>query len=523
MDDCSRLRIMVDLTPVRPGGETGGAKYFIFEFLRFIGERYYSDFEFVFLTSSANHCEIRQQLARSCDELVCVREEAGFSMPVASAYSPKEQLWLSPLADLAIELKTNVVYCPFGMVDYACPGIPTVTLIVDVLHRDYPYTLSPDGVEFRERFFAEAVARSDYFQCISQFTTKRMIALYGVENARLFHTYIPIHHRLGSSPDSALSGVLPVKGFFYYPANAWIHKNHESLLLAYRIYRQRVGDTAWPLVLTGHEDARFAQLKAITVNLGIAENTHFLGFVSKETLAQLWHAAGALIFPSLHEGFGIPLLEAMQHATPILANDACSIPEVGGEACLYVDARKPLELAEGLWRIAHDMDLCKKLIAAGTKRLQAFSLEQEAGKLADCFQRCASGWPRFSMSGIYVDGWISEAAVLSLPPCEGRGVVEIVFTTHAPQARLLVYLGDRPFGSFRCADYRERGIRIPFAGPQRFLRLRVIGAEHLSVDVDHRRHGVHLARLAFIDSAGTETILWPKASLLEEGSCCESV
>ena len=517
-----RLRIMVDLTPVRPGGETGGAKYFIFEFLRFIGTNYYKEFQFVFLTSSANHHEILRSLARSCDELVCVREEAGSNPPTASAYSPKERLWLSPPPDLAIQLNVNVVYCPFGMVDYACPGVSTITLIVDVLHRDYPHTLPVNGVAFRESFFREAVKKSDYFQCISQFTINRMLEFYGVENTRSFYTYIPIHDRLnfGSTVTANYLDSFSLKssGFFYYPANAWVHKNHEVLLLAYRIYRQRLGDAAWPLVFTGHEDARFMRLKEVATSLGIIDKVHFLGFVSEENLSQLWNAAGALVFPSLHEGFGIPLLEAMQHQTPILAHHGCSIPEVGGEACLYVDARKPLELAEGLWRIAHDVELRQRLISAGAERLQAFSLEREAGKLADCFRHCADTWPRLSMSGVYVDGWISEHAVLSLPQHQDGGVVEIRFIAHAPHARLLVYLGNVPFGSFCCADYRQRGVRIHFVGPHQFLRLRVMGAEHLNGGVDHRRHGVQFTHVTFMDAAGIETMLWPVPLVLEESS-----
>lgn len=272
------------------------------------------------------------------------------------------------------------------------------------------------------------------------------------------------------------------------------------------------------MVLTGHEDGRFLRLKEVATSLGIIDKVHFLGFVSEDNLSQLWNAAGALVFPSLHEGFGIPLLEAMQHKTPILAHHGCSIPEVGGEACLYVDARKPLELAEGLWRIAHEMDLRQKLILAGAERLQAFSLEREAGKLADCFWRCADIWPRLSMSGVYIDGWISEDAVLSLPQHQGGGVVEIRFIAHAPQARLLVYIGNLPFGSFCCADYRQRGVRIHFVGAHQFLRLQVIGAEHLNGGVDHRRHGVQFTRVSFMDAAGIETMLWPVQSALEEAS-----
>lgn len=110
--------------------------------------------------------------------------------------------WLSPPPDLAIQLNISVVYCPFGMIDYACPGIPTVTLIVDVLHRDYPYTLPAEGVAFRENFFCETIKKSDYFQCISQFTIDRMMEFYGIENTRSFCTYIPIHDRLNLISES---------------------------------------------------------------------------------------------------------------------------------------------------------------------------------------------------------------------------------------------------------------------------------------------------------------------------------
>jgi glycosyltransferase involved in cell wall biosynthesis len=123
-------------------------------------------------------------------------------------------------------------------------------------------------------------------------------------------------------------------------------------------------------------------LEEIRDGLGLRDRVHFLGHLDDAAFAALWSRAGALVFPSLSEGFGIPLLEAMRFGVPILAAQTGSLPEVAGDAALLVDATDPRALAEALRRLAIREGLREDLVARGRARLNAFSLELEAGRLA---------------------------------------------------------------------------------------------------------------------------------------------
>jgi glycosyltransferase involved in cell wall biosynthesis len=301
----SSLRIAIDLSLLRPRGENGGIKPFAFEYIRELARIEGEAVTFVFLTWSCSHDEVRA-LARPHDELVCVRHTDDSPLSEVSGWREGEVLWLNPPPTLLVQLKVSLLYAPLGSAEFACPGVPLVVTVADVLHRDYPLTLEPHVVAHRESVFQDLVKVADRYQCISSHTASRLIELFGVDPARAFRTYIVIQERLDCTK---ASGDRPIpEQYFFFPANAWQHKNHKTLLVAYRLYRHLAGPGAWELVLTGHDDDAMRGVLAAAQSLGIAEHVRFFGHLSDTEFAAVWRHAGAMVFPSLHEGFGIPLL-----------------------------------------------------------------------------------------------------------------------------------------------------------------------------------------------------------------------
>lgn len=356
------INVGVDLMLMQPGGANGGVKPLVYSFLAEIARSRGRTFRYVVFAQPELARELTAFL-RPCDELVCATQP--------STLNP--QLSTSPL---------SVLYAPFGRSSLFRPGLPTVSLIVDLLHRDLPAALPPEEVHYRHQWFQQLVTSATFFQCISHSTASRLQLHYSVEPARCFVTHIPVHQRLATgSPAAAAS---PITGpFFFYPANSWPHKNHETLLAAYQLYRSAAPTDAWPLVLTGYPDARMQSLAEHATTRGLRDHVHFLGHVDDAHFIALWRAAGALVYPSRHEGFGIPLLEAMAFKRPIIASNTTSLPEVGGDACLYIDPNDVASLASALTRIASDAALRATLVQRGTERLAEFSLPREAAKLAD--------------------------------------------------------------------------------------------------------------------------------------------
>lgn len=145
---------------------------------------------------------------------------------------------------------------------------------------------------------------------------------------------------------------------------------------------------AWPRVLAAHPDAQLvlpgaptpheAELRAQAAALGVASSVDFRGFVPADELTDLYRSATCFVFPSLREGFGLPLLEAMGHGVPVVSSRAPALPEAGGDAALYFDPHDVAALAGELARVAADPALRARLAEAGRERAAAFSWRASA-------------------------------------------------------------------------------------------------------------------------------------------------
>jgi hypothetical protein len=162
--------------------------------------------------------------------------------------------------------------------------------------------------------------------------------------------------------------------YFLYPAKVWPHKNHETLLLAFDKFR-RSGQEAsrYKLVLTGDPDG-FQRLASSFPS----ENVVHLGIVSTAELARLYKEAAGLVFPSLFEGFGIPLAEAFGFGCPVICSDTTSLPEVAGDAALFCDPTDASALADNMLSLVSNPALRSTLISAGYKRASIYNWSRSA-------------------------------------------------------------------------------------------------------------------------------------------------
>lgn len=347
------LVVGIDLLLMQPAGANGGVKPTVYSFLAEIRRANPHTFRYVFFAQPELVPEL-EPMRQSHDVLL------------HAADNPP------PL---------DVLYAPFGRSPLMRPDLPMVSLIVDLLHRDLPEALPIEEVNYRHEWFSQLAASQAHFQCISHYTASRLRHYYGVSVERCFVTHIPVHTRLAGAPAETAAANPIGRPFFLYPANSWPHKNHETLLRAYQDYKHTAGHAAWALVLTGHLDDRMRTLHEFARDLGLAEDVYFLGHVKDAEFARLWRSAGALVYPSLHEGFGIPLLEAMAFDCPVIASDTASLPEVGGDACLYIDPRRAESITAALRQLSSDAALRQRLVTAGRRWVRQFSLPKEAQKL----------------------------------------------------------------------------------------------------------------------------------------------
>ena len=140
------------------------------------------------------------------------------------------------------------------------------------------------------------------------------------------------------------------------------------------------------LVIAGRPGWAYGDtLKRIKAERGV----RYLGHVDDATLSALYRSAAILAFPSLYEGFGLPLLEAMAHGLPAVVGNAGALPELAGGAAIVVDPEDVLSIAAGLERFLSDASLREQLGAAGKQRAAQFTWERAASTTRDVLRRIA--------------------------------------------------------------------------------------------------------------------------------------
>jgi glycosyltransferase involved in cell wall biosynthesis len=162
------------------------------------------------------------------------------------------------------------------------------------------------------------------------------------------------------------------------------HKNLRALLDA---LAELSGDGRPVLVLPGYPTAHEGELRAHARERGLQDDVRFPSWVSAEELEGLWELASAFVFPSLYEGFGLPVLEAMARGVPVACSDASSLPEVAGEAALLFDPRDPSQIARALQRLLGDRALAERLRALGLQRARQFTWTRAARLTLDSYAR----------------------------------------------------------------------------------------------------------------------------------------
>jgi glycosyltransferase involved in cell wall biosynthesis len=226
-----------------------------------------------------------------------------------------------------------------------------------------------------------AFDRVDHLICISENTRTDLIRLYEVDAAKV--SVIP----LASSIVPSTRPPLPIEEpFFLYVGSRWGYKNFTGLMEAFRqsnLYKSH------KIVCFGGDGFTDHELQRLK-DLGLPLDRFEIIAGDDDLLARYYASALALVYPSLYEGFGIPLLEAMECNCPVLCGNASSLPEVAGDAAGYFDASDPLSIAEAMLKIANSPDGRRQLIQRGRDRVSQFSWDKCAKQTYAVYERLLS-------------------------------------------------------------------------------------------------------------------------------------
>jgi glycosyltransferase involved in cell wall biosynthesis len=282
--------------------------------------------------------------------------------------------WQSRRRNLAL------VHDPTGAMPLFLTGCAKVGTIHDVIPYIYPTTSSRLDWLIYRFWLPLAVRRLDAIITDSRQSKADIVQYLPVPPEKV--TVIPCaaNKRYRPLPAADVQPVLARHGidfpYILYVGSIAARKNLPRLLEAYA--QLRGWSARWRLVIVGARKWKSSPVYETVQRLNLAAHVHFTGFVEEEDLPALYNGADLFAFPSLYEGFGLPVLEAMACGTPVVTSNSSSLPEVAGEAALLVEPTDVAAIAQAMRRILADEALAADLRARGLARAAQFSWERTA-------------------------------------------------------------------------------------------------------------------------------------------------
>jgi glycosyltransferase involved in cell wall biosynthesis len=246
------------------------------------------------------------------------------------------------------------------------------------------------GRIYRALVVPRCAKAADRIITISDFSRKDILELIpGLDPSRITVTWLScdaVFKREGISlqPGDMRFGPRP---FIFTLGAEDPRKNTLRLVKAYLSLLQKHSINE-DLVISGYANWQESEAFQLVKSAGATERVKFLDFISIDELAARYRNAALFVYPSLYEGFGIPLLEAFSSGCPVIASNVTSIPEVGGEAALYVDPRSQEDIEQAIYRLIQDGALRQSLITRGRKRAQEFSWAEAARQTLALYKQC---------------------------------------------------------------------------------------------------------------------------------------
>lgn len=267
-------------------------------------------------------------------------------------------------------------------------GARNIYTVHDLVPLRMPYA-TLDHKPTHARLLRECLRLGDHVVTVSKRSREDLFSFFpDADPARVTNTYqavTPVGPMLGPDQLTHLLqdgfGLLP-GGYFLYFGSIEPKKNVGRLLQAFL-----ASDIAIPLVVVMARGWQAAGEAALLDRPPGDTRIKRIEYVSPSMLTTLIQGARAVTFPSLYEGFGLPVVEAMQMGTPVLTSREGSLPEVGGDAVLYVDAYDVASIANGLVRLAGDDSICAELRTLGLLQAAAFSMPRYAEQIGALYDR----------------------------------------------------------------------------------------------------------------------------------------
>ena len=276
---------------------------------------------------------------------------------------------------------------------YCCltSAVPTMSVCHDLAYAHYPHHIPVLERKYLNRFVPRFVKRAEKIGCVSQSTQQDVMDKTGVDGKKTVITYNgptpgfkPLDPENIEQVKQEITSGAP---YFIYIGSMHPRKNMPNMVKAYNLYRKKYSSSILRLVLVGRYAWKSDETKTAIDSSPYREDIIILG--ERSDAPRLVGGADALLYVSLLEGFGIPILEAYSCGIPVITSSSSSMPEVAGKGGLIVDPLDPIEIAEAMYRI-NNPELRSSLIVEGRKQLDKYSWDKTAEKVYDSLKEISS-------------------------------------------------------------------------------------------------------------------------------------
>ena len=271
--------------------------------------------------------------------------------------------------------------------------VPSIYTPHDLQHLHLPELFGARERARREIVYRTHCERAAMVIAMTSWGKRDLIESYGLASEKV--RVVPWGAVLGAYPEPSeverqrmRSELGLPERFLLYPAGTWPHKNHHALVDALALLRDREGEEVF-VVCPGGPNRYTEDVKAHAAARGLGAAVLFPGFVEPATLRALYSLAIGLVYPSLFEGFGLPVCEAFAAGLPVASSNATSLPDLVGDAGLLFDPSDPEDIAARVHELWSDSGLRMRLAMAGVERARLFTFERTAELLRAHYRRLA--------------------------------------------------------------------------------------------------------------------------------------
>lgn len=300
-------------------------------------------------------------------------------------------LWTEWAVPYALKkYKADIYFSPDGLGSLKTK-VPTCITIHDLAYKHYPQFMDKMHKWHYAHYLPRFARKAKRIIAVSEYTKQDIVTQYGIDASKIdvvyngaHNEYVPLTY---AQKEAVKERYTDGDEYFLFTGALHPRKNIINLLKAFVQFKRRQKSRI-KLIVVGRMAWQFKEIEQAKELMPYKEDVIWPGYLNVDELARVTGAAYAMVYPSLFEGFGIPILEAMTCDVPVIVSNTSSMPEVGGDAALLVDPSSPEDIAAKMMMIYKDENLRNKMIAAARIQKTKFSWDISAEQIWTSMMKC---------------------------------------------------------------------------------------------------------------------------------------